>query len=97
MSRSPFGWSYPPGVTESMLPGNSKADQEDEARAEAIATILIECKGIDMDDTTTENAILALMALLDLAYLAGRQDAMADEAIAEEELRAKAEDRGRGP
>ena len=31
MSRNIFGWSYPPGVTESMLPGNSKDEQAAEA------------------------------------------------------------------
>lgn len=65
-----FGWSYPAGVNENDLPGNSRADQE----AEALATVIYELLG----DDTSDEIVLKIIALWHDAFNGGYQQALAD-------------------
>lgn len=73
---SKFGWDLPPGVTTSMLPGNTPAEAELEARLEAIFDRLVKA-GIHNED---QHEVLAnlIMDFEDKAYTKGREDERAD-------------------
>lgn len=72
---SKFGWDLPPGVTTSMLPGNSREEGEAEAMMDAIYDILE--KAVTEDEKAT-----ALYGLVSEAYQKGRADARVDEQMA---------------
>lgn len=71
-----FGWSYPPGVSNSDLPGNSKAEQEEEA----LGTLVYELLGED----TPDDVVNKIIALWHDAFNGGYQQALADAAEAAE-------------
>lgn len=82
---SKFGWSYPPGVTESMLPGNSKEEQEKEAMVESLYEAIsplrayYDCEAGDAE-VTEDSVVTALEKIIDDAYAKGKADALADHA-----------------
>lgn len=73
-----FGWSLPPGVTTSMLPGNSPADEE----AEAFADSVYEMLGGMPDDALAEKVIAWGEKLRSDAYAEGYSQGQSDEAEA---------------
>jgi RNA polymerase-interacting CarD/CdnL/TRCF family regulator len=77
-----FGWDLPPGVTTSMLPGNTPEDQAEEAKLDAIYTA-IELAGYAPDEKS-ERLAESFSKLMDTAYADGRRDAQADEDMAKE-------------
>lgn len=77
--RSTFGWDLPPGVTTSMLPGNSAAEQEAEARWDAVAAALDQA-GVK-DEGVVEKALDLLMPMIDRRYSDGYNAASSDEAM----------------
>lgn len=85
-----FGWDLPPGVTTSMLPGNTPEDAIAEAQADAIYEALTKCGYYDVtalddaSDAKADKAVEVFSKLLSDAYAAGRVDGMADEAMAAE-------------
>jgi hypothetical protein len=91
---SKFGWSYPPGVTEAMLPGNSPAEQEQEAMIESLYEAIAPLRKFytDADDAdvadATESAedevVTALEQLMGEAYAKGHSDAHGDEVLIHE-------------
>jgi hypothetical protein len=86
---SKFGWSYPPGVTENMLPGNSKAEQEQENLVESIyEAIKAFRKFYDSEggegDTIEDQVASQIEAMLSEAYAKGKADAQSDEALVHE-------------
>lgn len=78
-----FGWDLPPGVTTSMLPGNTPEDAAAEAQADAIYEALAQ-SGYNTDGNEAEKAVELFSKLLSEAYAAGRIDGMTDEAMAAE-------------
>lgn len=85
---SKFGWSYPPGCTESMLPGNSKEEQEAEAMVESLYEAIsplrqfyAEVGAAEMEE---DNVVAALEIIVGKAYAEGKADALADESSARE-------------
>jgi len=79
---SKFGWDLPPGVTTSMLPGNTPEDEAFEAFLEEIYSHLPTGLSIDADglDKFTD----WLWDLLSNIYRDGYQQGMADERMAKE-------------
>jgi hypothetical protein len=65
-----FGWSYPAGVNDNDLPGNSRADLE----AEALSYVIYELLGED----TPDEVINKIIALWHDAFNGGYQQALAD-------------------
>lgn len=86
---SKFGWDLPPGVTTSMLPGNTPEDTASEELLEAIS-------GAAQEDLS-EEALERLAALLETrigaayrsGYLAGQSDEAEAERVAQEEADAR--------
>lgn len=79
MSR--FGWDLPPGVTNSMLPGNSAAERRAEAEAEAVADALATAGvGDDILDTVTD----AMLTIIEAARNEAVAECAADEKMARE-------------
>jgi hypothetical protein len=83
MSRSKFGWSYPPGVTESMLPGNSAAEQKEEALYDHVY-ILLEMHSVKLPDDALDKLVEAIVKLVSSTWKEGYDSGMADEQIAQE-------------
>lgn len=77
-----FGWDLPPGVTTSMLPGNTPEDAAAEAVADAIYGALVESGCHDV--TVMDKAVEAISKLIGDAYAKGSADGHADEAMAQE-------------
>lgn len=88
MSRSPFGWDLPPGVSTSDLPGNSQAEQEAEAFADAVYELLGEYAA--NDDVFAEKIIDWANKLRSDAYTDGYRQGIADEQMAQEHKEAQA-------
>lgn len=75
------GSNLPPGVTESMIPGNRPEDFADEAFLGALEDRLAAAGlGVDLDDEAIAKAIEIAK---ELAYAAGYADAEADAAMIE--------------
>ena len=92
---SKFGWSYPPGVTESMLPGNSKEEQEAEAfydtfydKMAELATVTPATDTVDAEYHLKAEALDKFVEWawkqMGEAYHRGYTDGMGDEAFAQE-------------
>ena len=78
MSRNIFGWDLPPGVTTSMLPGNTKEEQEAEALHDKLYDGL--CKLVS--DEPSDELIEYIYKQIGEAYHLGYAQGMADEAEA---------------
>lgn len=76
-----FGWSYPPGVSERDLPGNSDAEQAAEAFGEAMYDQMPESMGDDL----REKLLTWAWAQVGDAYAKGYQQGQADAHLAYEE------------
>jgi hypothetical protein len=76
--------NLPPGVTESMLPGNRPEDAIDELQAEAIYN-MIDAVGFDVNDgDKADRLVEALCVMLEIAhsggYASGQQDTLMEQA-----------------
>ena len=95
---SKFGWDLPPGVSVSDLPGNSKQDQEDEAMVDALYEALQplhdHMPNSEAAERCEEDVVLKLARMMAEAYGGGYEQGMFDQHMAQEELRARAIDRG---
>ena len=69
--------NLPPGVTESMLPGNRPEDRELEARAEAIGSRLDQL-GMDPTDELIDKVIDLVIEFEEAAWTAGYNQAQDD-------------------
>jgi len=81
-----------------MLPGNTPEDARMEALVDAIDTAICDA-GVSQEFVESreyEHVLENLLKVVDDAYAQGRADAMAEQAMVDE-LRARTEDRGRGP
>lgn len=77
---SKFGWSYPPGVSERDLPGNSPAEQRIEALTEKIFDILEATRTAD-PNTAFDDAAVKFLDIISDAYIEGRDDARGDDML----------------
>jgi len=74
------GFNLPPGVSNWMLPGNSKGEQDEEALGDAVFDMLA---GKDLTNDDHVNAIVQWISKLrGDAYSTGYNDGMADECMA---------------
>lgn len=74
------GSNLPPGVTESMIPGNRPSDLEEEAFYDALRAALAE-KDLPEGILETDDGIAVLEIARDLGYEKGRGDAETDLAL----------------
>lgn len=84
---SKFGWSYPPGVTESMLPGNSKEEREQEEMMDLIYSALDPLRKFwkgDGAEQAEDVVATAIEKIVSNAYAKGRGEGIHDEALANE-------------
>lgn len=80
---SKFGYSYPPGVSEKDLPGNSPEEQEHEAMIESLYEAIAPLRSGHTDDGE-DQVVLALEKIVSAAYLKGYENGRGDEAMAQE-------------
>ena len=85
---SKFGWSYPPGVSEGMLPGNTPQDAADEALADllyiALESLHDHMPNTEAAERAQDDVVLRLMKIVSATYDNGYKDGMADERMAHE-------------
>jgi len=77
------GWNLPPGCSVQDLPGNSKADEQEEALADSVYTLL-ESVGVTMSDSAMDAVIDWVSKLRSDAYAEGYAMGGSDERMAQE-------------
>ena len=94
--RNPFGWDLPPGVTTSMLPGNTKEDEAIEALYNAIYTAFDEsmktedgnATAIEHDSANYHRLVGRIAQLVSDAWTEGYRSRKAEEQAAQQILSA---------
>ena len=91
--RNPFGWDLPPGVSTSMLPGNSREDIAKEAMYDQIYNVLDQYKGdrfitIEHDSDRYHDLATKIADLIGKSWKEGYDQGMADEQRAQQILSA---------
>lgn len=83
-----LGWDLPPGVTTSMLPGNSPEEQAAEALAEKVFEMLevAGMTGKGIEQSSIDSVVEKISAMLGVAYGDGFKQGQLDAALASEQI-----------
>src|SRR5215469_1223288 len=84
-----FGWDLPPGVTTSMLPGNTPAEQKEEAAIdklyEILGPVLNALGGPESPhERLVDEAVVELYKQIEIAYSSGYADGVSDNQLAKD-------------